>query len=303
MNTSPESYATTAGTRSWLRALAALSVLGLTACGILWRESPGPTTPTRQQPASDAAFQPISGDRYGWKCAREHGECTFAGTATVLYGADTRIVERQARDGVACSNGVFGDPAPGIVKTCYVAYRELRGSCRGDGWDGGGWPRAQGMLTSAECAERCARTRGCSAFDIARPQGERYDCFLFGHADVRGNGNTDRCYVRGGGVTAPPPPPPPVRDPARAAQLNAEGKDLWLEQKDLAGAVVKFRAATGLDPLGSYFFNLCYAEHQLGHFAEAKAACEQVAPNSDDPKLEQKAKLVLDDIAKRAPQP
>ncbi len=57
----------------------------------------------------------------GWRvCAAEHGYCSFRGNATVRYGANGQFTERSARNGVACSNRVFGDPAPGQVKQCFV---------------------------------------------------------------------------------------------------------------------------------------------------------------------------------------
>ncbi|TNF25703.1 MAG: hypothetical protein EP329_22615 [Deltaproteobacteria bacterium] len=283
----------------------ALLPLALAGCGVLFPwPTTTPTTPTSTptttttttSSAPAAPFGPLANGAHGWMCAREHGRCELAGEATIYYGDGARLAKKQVRGPVACENRVFGDPAVGVVKSCFVAYRAQVGACRGDGWNAGGWPRGQGMQTVAGCAERCAKTAGCSAFDVARPVGDRYDCYLFGHRDVVGNGGSERCYVRGGGVA-----PGPTRDPARAAQLNAEGKDLWLRAKDLAGAVVKFREATALDPLPSYFFNLCYASHQLGRFDEARAACEQVAPRGGDEALVRKAQLVLDDIAKRQP--
>lgn len=87
----------------------------------------------------------------------------------------------------------------------------------------------------------------------------------------------------------------------RAAQLNDEGKKLWLEEKDLPGAVEKFRQATVLSPEGRYYFNLCYALHQLGRYRDALTACEAVEPNSNDAELVKKANIVLDDLRQRLP--
>lgn len=57
----------------------------------------------------------------GWQgCAREGGFCDFRGVRRVRYGAGGRFTERVSRDGIPCNNGVFGDPAPGIPKTCQV---------------------------------------------------------------------------------------------------------------------------------------------------------------------------------------
>jgi hypothetical protein len=54
------------------------------------------------------------------RCAREGGFCDFRGTRRVRYGAAGRFAERVSRDGTPCNNGVFGDPAPGIPKSCQV---------------------------------------------------------------------------------------------------------------------------------------------------------------------------------------
>jgi hypothetical protein len=56
------------------------------------------------------------------KCASEHGTCSFSGTQPVLYGASTtsQNVSKTFTNGVYCDNSVFGDPAPGIQKSCWI---------------------------------------------------------------------------------------------------------------------------------------------------------------------------------------
>ncbi len=56
-------------------------------------------------------------------CANEHQQCNVGGTAQVRYGADGRFAYRTVNGGVPCENGVFGDPAYGVVKACYVRTR------------------------------------------------------------------------------------------------------------------------------------------------------------------------------------
>jgi Flp pilus assembly pilin Flp len=51
-------------------------------------------------------------------CANENGFCSFSGTAQVQYGANGVWVTQIHTNGVACTNAVFGDPIPGVVKTC-----------------------------------------------------------------------------------------------------------------------------------------------------------------------------------------
>jgi hypothetical protein len=54
-------------------------------------------------------------------CAWENERCRFSGVADVAYGANGRFAYRQGvRDGIDCTNGVFGDPVFGVRKACYV---------------------------------------------------------------------------------------------------------------------------------------------------------------------------------------
>ena len=59
--------------------------------------------------------------RSHWQiCANENGFCDFRGRAEVRYGAGDRYVDKILSDGVRCGNEVFGDPAPGLPKNCYI---------------------------------------------------------------------------------------------------------------------------------------------------------------------------------------
>ncbi len=53
-------------------------------------------------------------------CATEDDFCSFSGTAPVRYGANGTWVTGTYTNGVACTNGVFGDPVPMVVKSCQV---------------------------------------------------------------------------------------------------------------------------------------------------------------------------------------
>lgn len=54
------------------------------------------------------------------RCADEDGRCRFAGTRFVFYGAGERYVAMPMTNGARCLNTVFGDPAPGVRKACYL---------------------------------------------------------------------------------------------------------------------------------------------------------------------------------------
>lgn len=53
-------------------------------------------------------------------CANENETCNFTGTRFVRYGSGGTYsaITGPFTDGVACTNAVFGDPTPGVVKTC-----------------------------------------------------------------------------------------------------------------------------------------------------------------------------------------
>ena len=86
----------------------------------------------------------------------------------------------------------------------------------------------------------------------------------------------------------------------RAAKLNEQGKTLWQKENNLEGAAEKFRQATALSPEARYFFNLCYALHQLHKYREAMTECEKVgtAQGADD-NLRKKAEVVIGDCNKQ----
>ena len=73
---------------------------------------------------SDKGWRPPSGhedsrqDRWV-RCANEGGYCKFHGQRDIRYGAGDRWNYQSARNSIACNNGVFGDPAPGVGKACF----------------------------------------------------------------------------------------------------------------------------------------------------------------------------------------
>ncbi len=58
------------------------------------------------------------------KCADEGGTCRLPYPSEVVYGARGQTTSRFFdRRSVTCSNRVFGDPAPGRDKACYIVKR------------------------------------------------------------------------------------------------------------------------------------------------------------------------------------
>lgn len=52
-------------------------------------------------------------------CANESSFCPFSGTREVRYGANGVYVYKTLTDGTDCANYVFGDPVPGVLKSCW----------------------------------------------------------------------------------------------------------------------------------------------------------------------------------------
>lgn len=54
------------------------------------------------------------------RCADEGATCRFRGFRDIRYGVGDRWSYKSAKDGVACNNDEFGDPAPGKMKECFI---------------------------------------------------------------------------------------------------------------------------------------------------------------------------------------
>jgi hypothetical protein len=89
------------------------------------------------------------------RCAEEDGRCSFYGTRDVFYGAGDRFVVRPFTNGTACTNAVFGDPAPGVRKACYLE---------------GGSPTPRGAL----CAQEDGRCRFTGTRVVYYGAGDRF---------------------------------------------------------------------------------------------------------------------------------
>lgn len=71
----------------------------------------------------------LSGSDTWLRCAEEGQRCRFEGTQQVRFGdaSSGRWKQKTATNGVECSNGVFGDPAPNAHKTCEWLGQPLQG--------------------------------------------------------------------------------------------------------------------------------------------------------------------------------
>ncbi|WP_246686766.1 hypothetical protein [Mesorhizobium sp. B2-4-19] len=131
------------------------------------------------------------------QCAREGGLCRLPYPAEVVYGARGRTTSRYfERDAVPCSNRVFGDPAPGAAKSCFIV---MRGRDQSD--DNYDEPRRERWAACADEGDYCDfygrkvvryGARGQFTQDVFR-NGVQCDNDTFGDpAPGRGK----RCYVR-----------------------------------------------------------------------------------------------------------
>lgn len=103
-----------------------------------------------------------------WRqCAVEHERCDFTGTRAVRYGTVSASVSRTLTDGTACDNAVFGDPAPTLLKYCWV---EETLSVPGDGFvelSLEGTPR-RGALTTGLVLAAHAKESGLSTPQLGK---------------------------------------------------------------------------------------------------------------------------------------
>lgn len=58
------------------------------------------------------------------------------------------------------------------------------GFCRGPKWTFKNWPVPKGRLDKLDCAEACAKKKGCTAYDISMEHKGKFDCLLYGHKGV-----------------------------------------------------------------------------------------------------------------------
>lgn len=131
------------------------------------------------------------------QCAREGGICRLPYPAEVVYGARGHTTSRYfERDAVPCSNRVFGDPAPGRPKSCFIVMRGRDQS--NDDYDE---PRRERWQPCAEEGDFCDfngrkvvryGARGRFTQDVFR-NGVQCDNDSFGDPAP---GNEKRCYVR-----------------------------------------------------------------------------------------------------------
>jgi len=100
--------------RSLWIGLVSTATLLLSACG-------GGSDSAAAGSATAPTATPTEAAAASWtECASEGGSCSFSGTRTVKYGTAEQSVTLTLTDGATCNNAVFGDPAVGALKSCWV---------------------------------------------------------------------------------------------------------------------------------------------------------------------------------------
>lgn len=94
------------------------SVFGDPAYGLTKTCAYAESSTTTSSPVSPAPTAPAPAPAVWTACATENGTCRFSGTAQVRYGANNAYAYQAATGSIGCNNGVFGDPAFGMSKTC-----------------------------------------------------------------------------------------------------------------------------------------------------------------------------------------
>ena len=137
----------------------------------------------------------------GWlRCAVEGGKCNFVGKGTMRYGAGDAWVYGTSNGTLACTNGAFSDPKPGVRKECFLSAPEPRDWTR-CAIEGGrcNLTDSQVVRYGAEGAwvhGIAASTVACTNATFGDPKpGSRKECFLGIPAP---QGNWLRCAVEGG---------------------------------------------------------------------------------------------------------
>lgn len=86
--------------------------------------APAPPPPPPPPPPPTITLPPVV-DRPGRRIAGEGQDVTVPPNTTVYYGTETRFVSKQKSGNFRVDNNEFGDPAPGIQKSLYLAVRPL----------------------------------------------------------------------------------------------------------------------------------------------------------------------------------
>ena len=124
-------------------------------------------------------------------CADEQGTCSFSGTRDVRYGSETRNTVKSLTNGTPCDNGIFGDPAPGELKQCWIAgandavspsaSAKATTASTGDASDESEWPMKAPPRANDSQGLRCNKSSDVVA---ANAQGDLID------ADTPGSDGT-----------------------------------------------------------------------------------------------------------------
>ncbi|MBA2721655.1 MAG: hypothetical protein H0U56_01910, partial [Methylibium sp.] len=197
---------------------ALLFSLALVACGGGGNDDPaasaaGDASANAQEIAADS----ISALPPGYvKCAGEwtNTTCEFTGTALMAYGTPGRYTTKEVQGPFNCSTGnrVFGDPAPGVIKDCFIPAGSLAQGAIIDKLPSG-YAKCAGEYENPICnfAGKLILAYGAPGRYVTAEVPGPFDCRQ-GNA-VLGDpayGVVKACFIP---TAAPPPPPAPTPPP------------------------------------------------------------------------------------------
>ena len=182
-------------------------------------------------------------------CAAERAQCSFTGTANVVYGSGTKwTAPRSFTTSVACSNATFGDPTPMVAKSCY--YAPVAADTPPAGF--------------TRCAGEGAQCSFTGTADVVYGSGTRWTAprgFTGGVSCRTASFGADpapyvvkSCYSRT--ATADTPPAGYTRCAAEGAQCSFTGsgnvvygaRTSWTAPRAFSGGVACRNASFGVDP-------------------------------------------------------
>ena len=82
--------------------------------------APGVPKQCHRDTTATSTPPPTSTTTWNW-CSPEGGTCVVSGTQQVRYGGNGVYAYKTVTGSIACTNAVFGDPAPGVPKSCASA--------------------------------------------------------------------------------------------------------------------------------------------------------------------------------------
>ncbi len=143
-------------------------------------------------------------------CASEGQRCAFSGSQQVRYGTGTKSVTLTLNGGADCSNAIFGDPAYGVVKTCWIVPVDATAPSAATGW---AVCASEGGMCSFSGTQTVRYGSDAHYVDLALAGGTACTNAVFGDPAY---GTSKRCWLGPTSGTSPDPAAAPTPSPTPA---------------------------------------------------------------------------------------